>query len=170
MTPAEIQSTIEQMLSVQRQIQESQIKNTDNIARLESQTQSNGQLIRENSQSIRENSQSIRGNSQLIRGNSQLIRENSQSIRGNSQSIRGNSQSIREEGELIREFASDTRADIALLVEEIAKLAVDQREKFNQFYGYHIAADSDRLNIIERLNKVEQEVRRLKGRLDNESN
>ncbi len=142
MTPAEIQSTIEQMLSVQRQIQESQIKNTDNIARLESQTQSNSQLIRENSQSIRENGQ--------------LIRENSQSIR--------------EEGELIREFASDTRADIALLVEEIAKLAVDQREKFNQFYGYHIAADSDRLNIIERLHFVEQEVERLKGRLDNETN
>ncbi len=128
MTPAEIQSTIEQMLSVQRQIQESQIKNTDNIARLESQTQSNSQLIRENSQSIRENSR------------------------------------------LIREFAGDTREDIALLVEEIAKLAVDQREKFNQFYGYHIAADSERLNIIERLNKVEQEVERLKGRLDNESN
>lgn len=121
MTPAEIQSTIEQMLSVQRQIQESQIKNTDNIARLESQTQSNSQLIRENSR-------------------------------------------------LIREFAGDTREDIALLVEEIAKLAVDQREKFNQFYGYHIAADSERLNIIERLNKVEQEVERLKGRLDNESN
>ena len=156
MTPAEIQSTIEQMLSVQRQIQESQIKNTDNIARLESQTQSNSQLIRENSQSIRENGQ--------------LIRENSQSIRENSQSIRGNSQSIREEGELIREFASDTRADIALLVEEIAKLAVDQREKFNQFYGYHIAADSARLNIIERLHFVEQEVERLKGRLDNETN
>ncbi len=128
MTPAEIQSTIEQMLSVQRQIQESQIKNTDNIARLESQTQSNSQLIRENSQLIREN------------------------------------------GQLIREFAGDTREDIALLVEEIAKLAVDQREKFNQFYGYHIAADSERLNIIERLNKVEQEVERLKGRLDNESN
>ena len=142
MTPAEIQSTIEQMLSVQRQIQESQIKNTDNIARLESQTQSNSQLIRENGQLIREN----------------------------SQSIRENSQSIREEGELIREFASDTRADIALLVEEIAKLAVDQREKFNQFYGYHIAADSDRLNIIERLHFVEQEVERLKGRLDNETN
>ncbi len=163
MTPAEIQSTIEQMLSVQRQIQESQIKNTDNIARLESQTQSNSQLIRENGQLIRENSQ-------LIRENSQSIRENSQSIRENSQSIRGNSQSIREEGELIREFASDTRADIALLVEEIAKLTVDQREKFNQFYGYHIAADSERLNIIERLNKIEQEVERLKGRLDNETN
>lgn len=39
MTPEEIQRTIEQMLSVQRQIQESQIKNTDNIARLESQNQ-----------------------------------------------------------------------------------------------------------------------------------
>ena len=135
MTPAEIQSTIEQMLSVQRQIQESQIKNTDNIARLESQTQSN--------------SQSIRENGQLIRENSQLIREN---------------------GQLIREFAGDTREDIALLVEEIAKLAVDQREKFNQFYGYHIAADSERLNIIERLIEVEQEVERLKGRLDNQSN
>ena len=36
MTPEEIRNTIEQMLAVQRQIQESQIRNTDNIARLES--------------------------------------------------------------------------------------------------------------------------------------
>ncbi len=130
MTPEEIQSTIQQMLSVQRQIQESQIRNTDNIARLEAQTQENSRLIQENSR-------------------------------------------------LIREFTRDTREDIAVLVEEIAKLTVDQREKFNQFYGYHIAADSERvkslvllllrkpqqsepLNIIERLNKVEQEVEKLK--------
>ena len=113
MTPEEIQNTIEQMLSVQRQIQESQIKNTDNIARLEIQTQENGRLIQE------------------------LTRE--------------------------------TRQDIAVLVEEIAKLTVDQREKFNQFYGYHIAADSERLNIIERLRKVEQEVEQLKEKLDNET-
>ena len=101
MTPEEIRSTIEQMLSVQRQIQESQIRNTDNIARLETQTQENSRLIRENSRLIQEN------------------------------------------GQLIREFARDTREDIAVLVEEIAKLTVDQRDKFNQFYGYHIAADSD---------------------------
>ena len=120
MTPEEIRSTIEQMLSVQRQIQDSQIRNTDNIARLETQTQENSRLIRENSRLIQENGQSI------------------------------------------REFARDTREDIAVLVEEIAKLTVDQRDKFNQFYGYHIAADSDRLNIMERLNRVEQEVERLK--------
>ena len=135
MTPEEIRSTIEQMLSVQRQIQESQIRNTDNIARLEAQTQENGQLIRENSR--------------LIHENGRLTQEN---------------------GQLIREFARDTREDIAVLVEEIAKLTVDQRDKFNQFYGYHIAADSDRLNIIERLNKVEQEVERLKQQQDNDNN
>ena len=121
MTPEEIQSTIQQMLSVQRQIQESQIRNTDNIARLEAQTQENSRLIQENSR-------------------------------------------------LIREFTRDTREDIAVLVEEIAKLTVDQREKFNQFYGYHIAADSERLNIIERLNKVEQEVEKLKEKLDERAN
>ncbi len=131
MTPEEIQSTIQQMLSVQRQIQESQIRNTDNIARLEAQTQENSRLI--------------------------------------------------------RELARDTREDIAVLVEEIAKLTVDQREKFNQFYGYHIAADSERvkslvllllrkpqqsepLNIIERLKRVEQEVEKLKEKLDERAN
>lgn len=124
MTPEEIQNTIEQMLSVQRQIQESQIKNTDNIARLESQTQENSRLVRENGRLVRENSR------------------------------------------FIRELARDTREDIATLVEEISKLTVDQREKFNQFYGYHISADSERLNIMERLNKVEQEVAKLKQKLN----
>ncbi|MGL5939285.1 MAG: hypothetical protein ACRC2S_02690 [Waterburya sp.] len=92
MTPEEIQNTIEQMLSVQRQIQESQIRNTDNIARLETQTQENSRLLQENSR-------------------------------------------------LIQELARDTRHDMELLIEEVAKLTVDQREKFNQFYGYHISAD-----------------------------
>ena len=128
MTPEEIRNTIEQMLSVQRQIQESQIRNTDNIARLEAQTQENSRLIRENSRLIQDNGQSI------------------------------------------REFARDTREDIAVLVEEIAKLTVDQRDKFNQFYGYHIAADSDRLNIMERLNRVEQEVERLKQQQERDNN
>ena len=135
MTPEEIRSTIEQMLAIQRQIQESQIRNTDNIARLETQTQENSRLIQENGRFIQENSQ--------------MIREN---------------------GRFIREFASSNRENMAILVEEISKLAVDQREKFNQFYGYHIAADSDRLNIMERLNKVEQEVERIKRKLDNQTN
>lgn len=134
MTPEEIRSTIEQMLAVQRQIQESQIRNTDNIARLETQTQENRQLIQENRQ--------------LIRENSRFIQEN---------------------GQMIREFANSNRENIAILVEEISKLAVDQREKFNQFYGYHIAADSDRLNIIARLNQIEQEVERIKRKLDNQT-
>lgn len=114
MTPEEIRSTIEQMLSVQRQIQESQIRNTDNIARLETQTQENSRLI--------------------------------------------------------RELATNTREDIATLVAEIAKQTVDQREKFNQFYGYHISADSERLNIMERLIKVEQEVEKLKRRQNDGAN
>ncbi len=69
------------MLAVQRQIQESQIKNTDNIARLEHQLQ-------------------------------EFIRSN-------------------------REDIASLKEDIDTLVTEIAKLTVDQREKFNQFYGYH---------------------------------
>ena len=47
MTPEEIRNTIEQMLAVQRQIQESQIKNTDNIARLDLQIQANAEQIQE---------------------------------------------------------------------------------------------------------------------------
>ena len=117
MTPEEIQATLQQMLAVQRQIQESQIRNTDAIARLETQTQRN---------------------SDLIERNSELIERNSENIQ--------------------------------VLVAEIAKLTVDQREKFNQFYGYHISADSERLNIIERLIKVEQEVDNLKQKLDNNHN
>ena len=104
MTPEEIRNTIEQMLAVQRQIQESQIKNTDNIARLELQVQ-------------------------------ELIRSN--------------------------------REDIKTLVAEIAKLTVDQKEKFNQFYGYHQSSDSERLDIVERLIKVEQEVAQIKRQLGN---
>ena len=50
MTPQEIKDTIEQMLAVQRQIQESQIKNTDNIARLELQGQ---ELMRSNREDIK---------------------------------------------------------------------------------------------------------------------
>ncbi len=45
MTPEEIQNTIEQMLAVQRQIQESQIRNTDNIAKLELQVQANAEQV-----------------------------------------------------------------------------------------------------------------------------
>jgi hypothetical protein len=141
MTPEEIQRTIEQMLSVQREIQESQIRNTDNIARLEAQNEQNIRFIQENSQFIQENSRFIQENSRFIQENSRLIRE----------------------------FTTDTREDIALLVEEIAKLTVDQRDKFNQFYGYHMAADSDRLSIMERLNRMEQEIEQLKGKFDQES-
>ncbi len=116
MTPEEIQNTIEQMLAVQRQIQESQIKNTDNIARLEQQVQENAALIRKD-----------------------------------------------------REDISSLKDDIRTLVAEIAKLTVDQREKFNQFYGYHQSADSERLNIIERLIKVEQEIAQIKQQLRDRS-
>ena len=108
MTPEEIQNTIEQMLGVQRQIQESQIRNTDNIARLESYIQENAEFIRNN-----------------------------------------------------REDISSLRLEISNLVTEVAKLTVDQREKFNQFYGYHQSADSERLDIVERLAKVEKEITQL---------
>ncbi|BAY87143.1 hypothetical protein NIES267_66610 [Calothrix parasitica NIES-267] len=84
MTPEEIQNTIQQMLAVQRQIQESQIRNTANIA----------------------------ANAEQIQENIQLIRNN-------------------------REDISSLRLEISNLVTEVAKLTVDQREKFNQFYGYH---------------------------------
>ncbi len=123
MTPEEIQNTIEQMLAVQRQIQESQIKNTDNIARLEQQVQENAKLIQENAALIRND----------------------------------------------REDIISLREDINTLVGEIAKLTVDQREKFNQFYGYHQSADSERLNIIERLIKVEQEIAQIKQQLRDRS-
>ncbi|MDJ0680125.1 MAG: hypothetical protein QNJ18_09720 [Xenococcaceae cyanobacterium MO_167.B52] len=130
MTPEEIQSTLEQMLAVQRQIQESQIKNTDNIARLEQQVQANAQQIQENTQQIQENAALIRNDREDIRS---------------------------------------LKDDIRTLVGEIAKLTVDQREKFNQFYDYHQAADSDRLNIVERLIKVEQEILEIKRKLKNQS-
>ena len=116
MTPEEIKSTIEQMLAVQRQIQESQIKNTDNIARLEQQVQENAKFIRSN-----------------------------------------------------REDISSLKDEIRTLVAEIAKLTVDQREKFNQFYGYHQSADSEHLNIIERLIKLEQEIVQIKQQLRDRS-
>ena len=109
MTPEEITKTIEQMLAVQRQIQESQIKNTDNIARLETQIEDTKNLLQE-------------------------------TIRSNRESIN-------------------------ILVEEISKLTVDQKEKFNQFYGYHQSADSDRLDIMERLIKVEREVVQIKQKI-----
>jgi hypothetical protein len=108
------------MLAVQRQIQESQIRNTDNIARLELRIQANAEQIQANQFQIQE-----------------LIRSN--------------------------------RQDISTLVTEIAKLTVDQREKFNQFYGYHQSADSDRLNLLERIMKMEQEISQIKRQLGNES-
>ncbi|MEM7556436.1 MAG: hypothetical protein AAF378_20510 [Cyanobacteria bacterium P01_A01_bin.84] len=116
MTPEEIQNTIEQMLSVQRQIQESQIRNTDNIARLESYIQENTELIRNNREDIR-----------------------------------------------------SLKDDISSLVAEVAKLTVDQREKFNQFYGYHQSADTERLDIVERLTNVEKEIAQLKRQLGEDS-
>jgi hypothetical protein len=123
MTPEEIRNTIEQMLSVQREIQESQIRNTDNIARVDLQIQENARLIQENAALIRDNREDIR--------------------------------SLKE--------------DIGTLVVEIAKLTVDQREKFNQFYGYHQSADSDRLNLLERVMKMEQEISQIKRQLGDRS-
>jgi hypothetical protein len=123
MTPEEIRNTIEQMLAVQRQIQESQIKNTDNIARVDLQIQENARQIQENAALIRNDREDIR--------------------------------SLKE--------------DIGTLVVEIAKLTVDQREKFNQFYGYHQSADSDRLNLLERLIKMEQEIVQIKRQLGSQS-
>ncbi|MGK7951171.1 MAG: hypothetical protein AB4368_20890 [Xenococcaceae cyanobacterium] len=127
MTPEEIRNTIEQMLAVQRQIQESQIKNTDNIARLEIQIQANAEQIQANAE--------------------QIQAQNSQ----------------------FQEFFRSNREDISTLVTEIAKLTVDQREKFNQFYGYHQSADTDRLNLLERLIRVEQEIAQIKQRLSDRS-
>ena len=123
MTPEEIQNTIEQMLGVQRQIQESQIRNTANIAA--------------NAQQIEETGRYIRENTELIRNN--------------------------------REDISSLRLEISNLVTEVAKLTVDQREKFNQFYGYHQSADSERLDIVERLAKVEKEITQLKRQLGENS-
>lgn len=123
MTPEEIRNTIEQMLAVQRQIQESQIRNTDNIARVDLQIQENARQIQENAALIRNDREDIR--------------------------------SLKE--------------DISTLVVEVAKLTVDQREKFNQFYGYHQSADSDRLNLLERLIKMEQEIVQIKRQLGSQS-
>lgn len=116
MTPEEIQNTIQQMLAVQRQIQESQIRNTANIA----------------------------ANAQQIQENIRLIRDNGEDI-------------------------SSLKDEIRNLVVEVAKLTVDQREKFNQFYGYHQSADSERLTMTERLIRVEQEVVEIKRRLREDS-
>ncbi|MGF1480189.1 MAG: hypothetical protein ACFB4I_11965 [Cyanophyceae cyanobacterium] len=55
-------------------------------------------------------------------------------------------------------MARQGREDIAILVEETAKQRVEQSEKFNQFYEYQLTADSDRLNLLERLIKLEKEV------------
>ena len=137
MTPEEIRNTIEQMLAVQRQIQESQLRNTDNIARLEMQVEANGKLIESNAKQIEANAKQIEANGELIEENKNLLRE----------SIRSN------------------RENINILVAEISKLTVDQKEKFNQFYGYHQSADSDRLDIMERLIKVEREVAQIKQKL-----
>jgi hypothetical protein len=123
MTLEEIRNTIEQMLAVQRQIQESQVRNTDNIARVDLQIQENARQIQENVALIRNDREDIR--------------------------------SLKE--------------DIGTLVVEIAKLTVDQREKFNQFYGYHQSADSDRLNLLERLIKMEQEIVQIKRQLGSQS-
>lgn len=123
MTPEEISNTIEQILAVQRQIQESQIKNTDNIAKVDLQIQENARQIQENVALIRND----------------------------------------------REDIHSLKEDIGTLVVEIAKLTVDQREKFNQFYGYHQSADSDRLNLLERLIKMEQEIVQIKRQLGSQS-
>ena len=130
MTPEEIRKTIEQMLAVQRQIQESQIRNTDNIARLEMQVEANAKQIEANTEQIEANAEQIEDTKNLLQ-----------------ESIRSN------------------RENINILVAEISKLTVDQKEKFNQFYGYHQSADSDRLDIMERLIKVEREVAKIKQKL-----
>ena len=130
MTPEEITKTIEQMLAVQRQIQESQIRNTDNIARLEMQVEANAKQIEANTEQIEANAEQIEDTKNLLQ-----------------ESIRSN------------------RENINILVAEISKLTVDQKEKFNQFYGYHQSADSDRLDIMERLIKVEREVAQIKQKL-----
>ena len=120
MTPEEISKTIEQMLAVQRQIQESQIRNTDNINQLEDQIQANAQQIQELRKSNREDINNVKDN-------------------------------------------------INTLIIEIAKLTVNQKEKFNQFYGYHQSADSERLDILERLINVEKELANIKRQLGHSS-
>ncbi len=120
MTPEEIRKTIEQMLAVQRQIQESQIRNTDNIARLEMQ----------------------------IEANAKQIEANTEQIEANAEQIEANAEQIEDPNNLLQESIRSNRENINILVAEISKLTVDQKEKFNQFYGYHQSADSDRLDII----------------------
>ena len=134
MTPEEISKTIEQMLAVQRQIQESQIRNTDNINQLEDQ-----------------------------------IEANARQIEANARQIEANAQQIQELRKSNREDINNVKDNINTLIIEIAKLTVNQKEKFNQFYGYHQSADSERLDILERLINVEKELANIKRQLGHSS-
>ena len=134
MTPEEISKTLEQMLAVQRQIQESQIRNTDNINQLEDQ-----------------------------------IQANARQIEANARQIEANAQQIQELRKSNREDINNVKDNINTLIIEIAKLTVNQKEKFNQFYGYHQSADSERLDILERLIQVEKELANIKRQLGHSS-
>jgi methyl-accepting chemotaxis protein len=72
MTPEEIQKTIEGMLAVQKELQESQFKLQENQANINQQIERNSQQIERNSQQIERNSQQIQENTQSI---NQLIQE-----------------------------------------------------------------------------------------------
>jgi len=107
MTPEEIQQILQQMLAVQRDLQDKQLKNTENISR-------------------------------------------------NTENISRNTEDI-----------SRLRDGMSLLADGVSELidhSKSQDKRLDQLIGYSITAESDRLDLEERVRVLERKIRKIENK------
>jgi chromosome segregation ATPase len=134
MTPEEIQRTIEGMLAVQRELQNSQFK-------------------------LQEESQRQREDFNLLREESQRQREDFNLLREESQRQREDFNLLREESQRQREDINVLVQSIGQLLE----VSNRHERRIEQLIGYSITSDSDRLDVQQQLLDLAKRVEKLEN-------
>ncbi len=127
MTPEEIQQIFQQMLAVQRDLQEKQLKNTEDISR-----------------------------------NTENISRNTENISRNTENI----SRLTEDITRLTEDISQLRDGISLLADGVSELidhSKSQDKRLDQLIGYSITAESDRLDLEERVRVLERKIRKIEN-------
>jgi len=94
----------------------------------------------------------------------QLERAQNQSeqIRAQGEQIRAQGEQIQAQGEQIRELGQHAQA-VTDQIEMLAELGTRYERRLNQLVGYSISAESDRLDLAERMLDLEMRVRKLEA-------
>lgn len=117
------------------------------------------QLVESNAKSIEAlSNESAAARQELREG----LRETRAIVDSNAKAILG----LAEESRADRQDIRDLRETSLILRDSVAgilKIASDHEKRLTQLVGYSITGESDRLDLLERLQKLEQQVKQLKN-------